>query len=59
MIEAKHDVAAKDDEIQRLEIQLNDINGQLENEHPELETTLKNMVEMETSLNGKSASSRE
>jgi hypothetical protein len=45
------DVPAKDDEIGRLQIQLNDTSGQLENEHSELETILKNMVEMETSLN--------
>jgi kinesin family protein C1 len=48
-----NDVAAKDDEIERLKIQLDDASRQLENEHTKLETTCKNMAEMETSLKRK------
>jgi hypothetical protein len=51
-------VANKDAEIERDQIQLNDTSGQLDNEHSELETTLKNMVEMETRLNEKRFISR-
>jgi hypothetical protein len=51
-------VANKDAEIERDQIQLNDTSGQLDNEHSELETTLKNMVEIETHLNEKRFISR-
>jgi chromosome segregation ATPase len=48
-----NDVAAKDDEIERLKIQLDDASRQLEFEHTKLETTCKNIAEMETSLKRK------
>jgi kinesin family protein C1 len=47
------DIAAKDDEIERLQIQLNDMKGQLKKDHSELDTTLQNIAEMETTMNRK------
>ena len=47
------DAAAKDDEIERLKIQLVDASRQLDNEGAELKTTSTNMAEMETRLNEK------
>jgi kinesin family protein C1 len=46
-------VAAKDDEVERFKIQLDDSSQQLEKQRAELETTSTKLAEIETSLNGK------